>query len=337
MFQPDFGGLPPGVLRAQARLAVYPAVAVLAFLVFSRMTVGEWFVSSGFFVPDETLRGQPVAVYRKVVEGIQLLGGEWLLRFSQVAVLLIGVLGLASAGRAPMLIPLALFGAGALPVSAYLAGHPFRMRYEIPLVMACALTLTAVVYTPFGIVDPPTDLPAEAWLSIAVLALVCTALAFVIFLDLIKVAGPTRSTIITYVNPAVAILLGVLLLDERLTTGMLVGAKTGIAAIAGLCAGGALSVLGLRMTRFEDSEGGRWYTPDPWIGMALTALMLGRLAYRFVKVRSLTDIALQDASAMSALHRSPLTLAIAALLVGYWLGYCIGLLRRARTPLAATA
>ncbi|WGY02973.1 DMT family transporter [Nocardioides sp. QY071] len=90
-------------------------------------------------------------------------------------------------------------------------------------VMACALTLTAVVYSPFGVMDPPTDLPAEAWLSVVVLALVCTALAFVIFLDLIKVAGPTRSTIITYVNPAVAILLGVLLLDERLTTGMLVG------------------------------------------------------------------------------------------------------------------
>ncbi|WP_408896810.1 DMT family transporter [Nocardioides sp. R1-1] len=90
-------------------------------------------------------------------------------------------------------------------------------------VMACALTMTAVVYAPFGIVDPPTGLPAEAWVSIAVLALVCTALAFVIFLELIKVAGPTRSTIITYVNPAVAILLGVLLLDERLTAGMLVG------------------------------------------------------------------------------------------------------------------
>lgn len=120
-------------------------------------------------------------------------------------------------------------------------------------------------------------------------------------------------------------------------TGMAVGANTGIAAIAGLCAGGALSVLGLRMTRFEDAEGGRWYTPDPWVGMAITALMLGRLGYRFIKVRALTDIALQDGSAMSALHRSPLTLAIAALLVGYWLGYCIGLLRRARAPLAAPA
>ena len=90
-------------------------------------------------------------------------------------------------------------------------------------VMACALTLTALVFTPFGVLDPPTDLPADVWLSIAVLALVCTALAFLIFLDLIKVAGPTRSTIITYVNPAVAILLGVLLLDEPITTGMLVG------------------------------------------------------------------------------------------------------------------
>ncbi|MCX6399558.1 MAG: DMT family transporter [Propionibacteriales bacterium] len=90
-------------------------------------------------------------------------------------------------------------------------------------VMACALTLTAVVYTPFGIANPPTDLPTEAWVSIGVLALVCTALAFVVFLDLIKEAGPTRSTIITYVNPAVAIVLGVIVLDEDITNGMIVG------------------------------------------------------------------------------------------------------------------
>ncbi len=90
-------------------------------------------------------------------------------------------------------------------------------------VMSCALTLTALVYSPFAIIDPPTDLPAKAWLSIVVLALVCTALAFLVFLELIKVAGPTRSTIITYVNPAIAILLGVLLLDEKVTTGMIVG------------------------------------------------------------------------------------------------------------------
>ncbi|THV12223.1 DMT family transporter [Nocardioides caeni] len=90
-------------------------------------------------------------------------------------------------------------------------------------VMSCALTLTALVYLPFGVLDVPTEAPAEAWLSIVVLALVCTALAFMVFLHLVREAGPTRSTIITYVNPAVAIALGVLFLDEAITTGMVVG------------------------------------------------------------------------------------------------------------------
>ena len=129
------------VLRVHVRLALYPILAVLGFLAFSRITVGEWFVSSGFFVPDETLRGQPVAVYERIVEGVELLAGPWLLRFGEVAALVVGAIGLASAGRAPMLIPLSLFGAGALPAFAYFAGHPFRMRYEIPLVIACAVAI----------------------------------------------------------------------------------------------------------------------------------------------------------------------------------------------------
>lgn len=109
----------------------------------------------------------------------------------------------------------------------YAAGPLVLARYFADVsglgVMACALTLTAVVFTPFGVLNPPTGLPAEAWVSIGVLALVCTALAFVVFLDLIKEAGPTRATIITYVNPAVAIVLGVLVLDEKITPGMVVG------------------------------------------------------------------------------------------------------------------
>jgi drug/metabolite transporter (DMT)-like permease len=52
---------------------------------------------------------------------------------------------------------------------------------------------------------------------------VCTALAFLVFFALIAEVGPVRATVITYVNPAVAAVLGVALLDERLTTGMVVG------------------------------------------------------------------------------------------------------------------
>ena len=53
--------------------------------------------------------------------------------------------------------------------------------------------------------------------------MICTALAFVVFFALIAEAGPARATVITYINPAVAICLGVLLLNEPFTVGMAIG------------------------------------------------------------------------------------------------------------------
>jgi drug/metabolite transporter (DMT)-like permease len=90
-------------------------------------------------------------------------------------------------------------------------------------VIAAAMTISAIGYLPFVFLQPPRQVPGRAVASIVVLAVVCTALAFVVFFQLIAAIGPTRSTVITYVNPAVAILLGVSVLGERLTTGMLVG------------------------------------------------------------------------------------------------------------------
>ncbi|HUE87564.1 MAG TPA: hypothetical protein VMO26_15930 [Vicinamibacterales bacterium] len=128
-----------------ARLALYPILTVLGFMAFSRMTVGEWFVSGGFFVPDDSLRGQPTAVLAKIAEGTELLGGRWLVRFTAVALVLVLVAALSSAGRAPLLIGLSLFAAAALPAAAYLAGHPFRLRYEIPIVVAGAVAIGIAV------------------------------------------------------------------------------------------------------------------------------------------------------------------------------------------------
>ena len=59
--------------------------------------------------------------------------------------------------------------------------------------------------------------------SVVVLAVVCTAGAFLVMFALIAEAGPARMTLITYVNPAVAILLGALVLDEPITTGLVLG------------------------------------------------------------------------------------------------------------------
>ncbi|HXG89000.1 MAG TPA: hypothetical protein VNJ02_11750 [Vicinamibacterales bacterium] len=129
------------VVRVHARLAIYPLVTALGFMVFSRITVGAWFVSGGFFVPDPTLLGQPWAVGAKIVEGVELVSGVWLLRCAVVSIIVVGLLGVVTAGRAAMLVPLALLASVALPLSAYLSGHPFRMRYEIPLVLASAVAV----------------------------------------------------------------------------------------------------------------------------------------------------------------------------------------------------
>ena len=59
--------------------------------------------------------------------------------------------------------------------------------------------------------------------SVVGLAVVCSAAAFLIFFALIAEVGPVRATVITYVNPAVAAVLGVVLLSERVTAGMLIG------------------------------------------------------------------------------------------------------------------
>ncbi len=91
-------------------------------------------------------------------------------------------------------------------------------------VVALSLAVTAVVYAPIGLYELPSHLPSgRAIASIAALGLVCTALAFVLFFELIAETGPVRATVITYVNPAVAVLLGVVLLNERFTASTAVG------------------------------------------------------------------------------------------------------------------
>ena len=92
-------------------------------------------------------------------------------------------------------------------------------------IVAVSILFVAVAYIPFGVpglVDAWPLAPKTSG-SLLVLGLLCTAVAFVLFFRLIAAAGPVRATIITFINPAVAILLGIVVLSEPLTTGMLVG------------------------------------------------------------------------------------------------------------------
>jgi drug/metabolite transporter (DMT)-like permease len=91
-------------------------------------------------------------------------------------------------------------------------------------VMALSLALCAVAYAPIAAVQWPSVMPSTNVLaSVAILAVVCTAAAFLLFAALIAEIGPLRATVITYVNPAVAAVLGVLVLQETFTVGMAIG------------------------------------------------------------------------------------------------------------------
>ena len=91
-------------------------------------------------------------------------------------------------------------------------------------VVSASLSLCALAYAPYALTHLPVSLPApNALAAIAGLAVVCTAVAFIVFFALIGEAGPVRATVITYVNPAVAVTLGVLVLREPFTVSIGIG------------------------------------------------------------------------------------------------------------------
>jgi hypothetical protein len=108
----------------------------------------------------------------------------------------------------------------------------------------------------------------------------------------------------------------------------------GLAAAGGASVGVALAVFGLAHTRFEVNDQGKFYTPNGWIGLAVTALFIGRLAARTFTVyadRAAAAAAMAPgASPFAGLQRSPLTLGIFFLMAAYYLVYYGGVLRRAR-------
>jgi drug/metabolite transporter (DMT)-like permease len=100
-----------------------------------------------------------------------------------------------------------------------------RRLADLPVlgVVSASVALTAVVYAPVALTHLPARISFEVLGAVAGLAFLCTALAFLLFFALIAEIGPARSTVVTYFNPAVAVVLGVTLLGERFTAGIAVG------------------------------------------------------------------------------------------------------------------
>ena len=210
-----------GAFRGLARH--WPAVAAYAALEiavpFVLIPVGELWVSSSL-----------TAIVISCMPLLVALLALWFgprepmtpVRAAGLAIGLAGVvllMGLDVAGRPSELIGVACifaatlcYAASPLIVARHLRGlHPMGP-------VAGALVLSAAVLTPFGIAFRPAAMPsATVWSAIGGLGVLCTAVALVGYFYLIAEAGPGRASVITYLNPAVAVVLGIVVLGESVT------------------------------------------------------------------------------------------------------------------------
>jgi hypothetical protein len=131
--------------RRTAAIAIYPAAAIAAFAVFSRIVVGQWFVSSDFFIPENKALGLPRIAVDEIAWGTRELSGRVLIALAVAGCAVLAVVGLVSRKRAAALVALSPLAAAAVPWAAFVDGHPFRIRYMVPQLAMEAIAVGALV------------------------------------------------------------------------------------------------------------------------------------------------------------------------------------------------
>src|SRR5205085_11095284 len=99
----------------------------------SRVVVGAWFVGGDFFVPENKALGDPMLAAAEIGWGARTLSGALLTWAGGAGVALAVIVGLVNRRRAEAFAILALLGMATIPWTAFLRGHPFRIRYLVPL------------------------------------------------------------------------------------------------------------------------------------------------------------------------------------------------------------
>lgn len=245
----DQGGLTPATI-AWGRVSV--AAAILLGLAWRRGTLtalrGHWRWLTVYAVFELVIPFPMLAVGEQhvassltaiIIASVPLIGTVLALRFDpserptslRAAGLAAGFLGVIAllgidiAGRSDELL-----GAGAIVLAAvgYAIGPMIvkqrLQKLDAPTLMGGGLLASAVLLTPLAALDLPARVPtAGALAALAGLALLCTTLAFVVMVVLIREAGVSRGMVVTYVNPVIALALGVILLGEHPGAGAIGG------------------------------------------------------------------------------------------------------------------
>ncbi len=211
----------------------------------AELCVPWWFLFTAEEKVSSSLAGLLVAAVPIAGAVIARVTGSDRLDRRRLAGLVLGLVGVAAlvgfnVGRSD------LFAASSfvLVVTGYALGPWILSRHLSdvpgPSVVVASLVLCAIVYAPVAVLQRPTGaLSASVLASMAGLAAVCTAVAFIAFFALIAEVGPMRATVITYINPAVAVVLGVAVLGENF------GPMTAV-GFAAVLAGSVLATRSLR-------------------------------------------------------------------------------------------
>jgi drug/metabolite transporter (DMT)-like permease len=192
--------LPFGALSyAEIRLSSSTTAILIAAVPIVAAVIG-WRIGIDDRITKSRALGLAIGVIGvATLVGIDIRGDDWI----SVAALGITIVGYS---LGPIIVATKLSRAPALTV------------------ITMALFVNVLIYAPFAWVTRPTaPIPAEAWWSVVILGVFCTALAFITFFALIAEAGPSRTTVITFIAPAFALILGVAVLSEPITWGIVVG------------------------------------------------------------------------------------------------------------------
>jgi drug/metabolite transporter (DMT)-like permease len=242
-------GVPPGTL-AWARVAL--AAALLLALAQRAGTLralrGRWRWLLAYAVAEVTIPFPLIAAGEEhvssslaaiVVASVPLIGAVLAIRFDRserptpvraLGLILgfggvVALVGIDVAGHGQELL-----GTGAVLLAAVgYAIAPMVIKHRLAdldprATIGASMAIASLLLLPLLVLDPPRRAPgAGAIAAVVVLGLLCTALAFVVFMVLIREAGTSRATVITYVNPVIAVALGVALLGERPGTGAVAG------------------------------------------------------------------------------------------------------------------
>jgi hypothetical protein len=110
-------------VRRIGPIALYPALALIAFAVFSRLVVGRWFVSGDFFVPENKALGDPWLAAKEIAWGVRMLSGRLLFAIGMLGFVALLAIGALNRARAAALVALSVVAMAAIPWAAFVNGH----------------------------------------------------------------------------------------------------------------------------------------------------------------------------------------------------------------------